>query len=230
VRKGWLSVERRIDGLVERLRQRCPGLPDVRNADDPSLAFPPSFVILVALMGGVPVYLVAKGASLSTVVGVTSGITIGWRLFDGFALKRVDALHRRRWERWAAEPWPAAARVLRITRAIVEASMRGAAAALAFAVVLAICVLIVRVVGVSPLAPPVMGGIAVLAALLAFFLGFVTLAGTVFEMLIPTLMGPASPASHVVSRHEIAALKPLLETEPVRTARTVWDLLRALRL
>jgi hypothetical protein len=214
------------DRVAVRVRARCPGLPRLDGADDASFGVAPSLLVGYALLIGAPIVVAARSFDVRSVLVTAMIGGFAFKRLDARLLRRLDAWHRRGWGRRAR---PSTARVAARARRASEFAGRCAAIALASAVVLgALGCVLVRVHGPALAAQPPLA-IAVLLAALSTLLATAMILGLLVELLAPTVLGPAQQPAHLISRADLAQLRPLLETRPARLVRDVWDLLRALR-
>lgn len=226
-----VRVELATNTAIERGRERCPGLPDLSERPDATLAFAPSVVVGAVLRIALPVYFAISTRSLaafgtSLVVG-----RVAFRLSDALLLRRLDRAQQRLWERSGEARMRMAARVVGIAMRTSSIALRAARRTFMLGAGLALVVLAASVLGVrGTTAIAVADTVAVLANLLAAVFVLVMFAGMACEALAPTLLGPTSDGDHLMSRGDVALLRPLLATGPARIAKDVWDVLRTLRL
>jgi len=226
---AWVRLELRGDRFVEAIRALCPGLPSLEGVDGASIGFAPSLLIGYGLRAGIPIYFVLHDRALPRALVAFVIGRLAFRLLDRRWLPRLDGVHRRWWERRSMAK-TSSARITTVAERVSQHALRWAGLTCGTGIALACTVWIISgTSGAHSVVLADLGALAVLAGLLALVLVLVMFVAMIVELMAPTLLGPASSSGHVISRAEVTALRPLLDTRPARIVRDLWELVQALK-
>lgn len=217
--------------LVERVRTRCPRLPDLSNTPDAAVGFSLSLVVGSLLRIGLPVGVAITTRSLAA-IGVAMVVgRVAFRVGDSLLLRRADRHQRSGWQQLDPRRMRFAARAQEAACCVSSLTLRGATVSFILGVVLGLFVIAGHAIGdAGSSAVAAVAAFSTLAMLVCILLVVLMLCALLCEMLVPTFLGPSSRSAHLISRSDMEALRPLLRVGPVRLARDAWDLFRALRV
>lgn len=223
--RGELGSER----LAARVREICPEVPDLRDRSAASIAFAPSLLAGYALRLMLPLLVALETRNVqSTLVALVVG-RIAFTCADVILLRRVDRAYAHWWTSRAIAPRRSAQVLVERGRQWSTRFMRWSLVALSLGVASGLLGLLASVIGAPDVLTIWLGFVALCFGVLTMVLGCALLCATAFETLAPTFLGPDDASAYVVSRSDVAALRPLLNTRPLGFARDAWELLRTLR-
>lgn len=215
-----IRFDLRCEDVVDNVRARCPGIPRLDDVDEANIGIAPSLLVRYALVLGIPIMALTHSGDPLHALMVGGISVVAFKRLDARLLPRWDAAYHRWWSKRTSS---CTARVIAAADRASTRLLRGARAM----GVLTLFLVAVALVS-DALAGPAFA-VAVLAAFVVILLAIGMLLALFVSMLAPTLLGPAPGPAYAISRDDVAALKPLLETGPIRIVRDLCDVVRALR-
>jgi hypothetical protein len=216
-----------LDRLAADIRRRCPDFPFVDA--DTTEAMAPSVVGATLLWVALPVGVLFATRDPSAALGALLAGIAAFRVFDLLVLRWADGAHAGWWERSSERRRALAAQVMTRTAHITSRARRWAGASFAAGAGLSALALVAQAIDATPFATAIVALLGAVLLLVAVALLSTMLAGELVGIFAPTVMGPAGAHGRIVTRGDIATLRPLIETGPARVVRAAWELFRALR-